>query len=793
MIDIPAEIKNVYRAGDTRKGYIINVLEEDEPERYYEIQKLERNTIYEVIPGKRYMVFRNGIGSFTSISTYMTNDPASAMDIYYPDEKYPDTSWTGQFSESYISVNYPVGSDKASLMEVIPAKQADRIDFENNNLVAESVKIDERLCSGDTLKYGLCEGSSLEFEYFGKDSIKGRRLQVWEEVAYTHTLNMPQQTYILQKNLTKNDSTFLPSESGYYRIEIPANSPPCAIYLSTSQGGRTLNYPPSTSPQIGEFYLEIRMGENLGEIDSLELVTASNLLSVAVSKRDIIYVPTERTDYYPISMGFFTVEKCARQASTGIMKVTAYNALKSDVLDTNANHALVEAFTNVVPSTRAISINTVLNSVFSRYAMDTWSPVDVTYQRSDIELDGYGIPVPSYPAQVYDSDGHSVSGKYIAYMSGSEYYSVDNSYITSTTGIQSSSYAALGSWKIDVDGHKFLRVYRTYLEAQERALLSGDSGLPQDGIYFNVNNVIVPFVDYFMSFSRLVFKYQDGSSIGTTSRPYNAQFNPIYTATLFDFGSEVQKSFFKFTAVGSFKVGDNVQSHYTWDTTEQNAFKAYLANWHFEFYWHLSRDPFDDTDSLGTVKVTKEQVQAWPDVTYRELQSAVYESACQYGQLDRETDLFSGVELGAAVSETFTNSQMATLWAEEENVHKWRNIVITYKGLDEEQNETTYVYQQIVNMDGTDDYIVDNNWLFKNLVWTVTQIAEYAENMADKMRDITWSPFEMWAAGLPYLETGDKVVYSMNGENYTSYILQRQLNGIQNLQDTYINGTLDIY
>ena len=51
--------------------------------------------------------------------------------------------------------------------------------IDNNNLVSESVSIDERMCSGDTLKFGLCEGSSLEFQYFDKPNITGKRVQAF--------------------------------------------------------------------------------------------------------------------------------------------------------------------------------------------------------------------------------------------------------------------------------------------------------------------------------------------------------------------------------------------------------------------------------------------------------------------------------------------------------------------------------------------------------------------------------------------------------------------------------------
>lgn len=133
------------------------------------------------------------------------------------------------------------------------------------------------------------------------------------------------------------------------------------------------------------------------------------------------------------------------------------------------------------------------------------------------------------------------------------------------------------------------------------------------------------------------------------------------------------------------------------------------------------------------------------------------------------------------------------LWADEGNVQKWRNLIITYKGLDENNQEKEFTLQRQINADGTEDYNMSDNWLFKNLVWAAADVGDYADAMVSKMRDVTWFPFEMWCAGLPYIETGDELEISIGESTYISYILQRQLKGIQNLQDTFINGTLDIF
>ena len=221
--------------------------------------------------------------------------------------------------------------------------------------------------------------------------------------------------------------------------------------------------------------------------------------------------------------------------------------------------------------------------------------------------------------------------------------------------------------------------------------------------------------------------------------------------------------------------------------------------------------------NLDDADLIKMSISGMSDVTLRELQSAVFEMNCQYGQLDRETDLFSGVELnggGLYPSTTLypgtslypntniTNgdnlhpfpSEYQKLWTDTVGEQSFRYLIITYKGLDENNQEKEFTLQRTVNANGTTDYNMSDNWLFKNLIWTESDVGDYADAMVTKMQNIRWFPFEMWLAGLPYVETGDAIeITDKEGDTYVSYVLQRQLNGIQNLQDTYINGELDIF
>ena len=114
------------------------------------------------------------------------------------------------------------------------------ITITNDNLVSESVTFDERMCSDKEIKFGLCEGTNLEFQYFGLPNITGKRLQAFIDVQYK---------------------------------------------------------------------------------DSNGVVK-----------------------WYEIPMGWFEVSESSRQASTGIIKVSAFNKLQSEYLDNKINGDLIDMF-----------------------------------------------------------------------------------------------------------------------------------------------------------------------------------------------------------------------------------------------------------------------------------------------------------------------------------------------------------------------------------------------------------------------------------------------------------------
>lgn len=667
------------------------------------------------------------------------------------------------------------------------------VDFiiDNNNLVSESVSIDERMCTGDTLKFGLCEGSSLEFQYFGKPNITGRRIQAFIDVDYLAT----------EVTLTETESVFTVTAGGAYNILVPAGSPSFEIEIETDHGW------PAPSIEVSSMNMDQTFPINCAEGYVLTVVSSSPV-TIVVKKADNIGFPLLHT----IPMGYFTVKKCSRQASTGIIKVMAYNKLQSDYLDSEANQVLIEAresYDTHCVKFDAITLDAIINQALSDY--------EIIDYKTDVQMG-----IPSYITQtigagfatdlrLYNSD-HTSTSQYLHTRQSIILIGVmDESLLQYTTELGDSFWYLPGFWKMQIETSQFETAYRSFLIEQVTALGLTNYLVRYDSDYMSI-------VDYYM---KLVFDPYEATTsyhpayvrLNTYSSNYpweqyglNSVMSPVISPMIGP-PHAAGKQLGSFQSLPlAFKYDS--MSTTNWSTAEnQAAFDKgveLLENITFTLYKQ-------NESGIGSMIVSEADLEAFPNVTLRELQSATFEVDCQYGQLSRKTDLFSGVELNHSqllpadalypsdslypngASESAFRSQYSKLWADEGNIRKWRYLIITYKGLDENQQEKEFTLQRTVNADGTDDYNMSDNWLFRNLVWTASDIGDYADAMVLKMQNITWFPFEMWCAGLPYLEVGDEIEIPLGTQTYTSYILQRQLKGIQNLQDTYINGTLDIF
>ena len=697
MITVPYEVKKALRDGMLRKNYrvVVDFQEWREagevPTTRYTPSHYTTKEKFVITDGYKYKFVVDDANS-TSYQLYYCFTNYTSFAELSPTEA---NTWVlDNIPNNYAEVIVKSNNNYNSTVKV--QKYIDEFTIDNDTLVSESVNIDERMCSGDTLKFGLCEGSSLEFQYFDHPNITGKRVQVFVDVEYD---------------------------------------------------------------------------------------------------------PDE--DFYPITMGFFDVKKCSRQASTGIMKATAYNKLMSDYLDAKANDSIIEIVSEGEEGNATVSFYWILDKLLGEYSIEKYETSTLYPDITDQELDddaGLESWRQAHSGQVFEmcfplyNGGHYTTGQYLhictfrltmgGFQGWQQYYDKFLLNGEAAKGIKTQTYN-LGSTALNdnyvrndnaaefMSLNDFLqnggcltmhaRASASYQFDWQKEMLGGQ--IEKDGTYLiNLDADYTTGIHYISEDSNVVLML-----------PYRA----VITSS-------------------------------TTNVSASTDFKTYFRPLHHTYDWMYKEIELNIPEA-AMQRITLEQAEGFSDVTLRDLQTAVYETVCQFGQLSRTTDLFSGVDLnygglypaedlypaddlyprGAPLSAN--KAMYSQLWADEGNVHRWRNLVITYKSLDGDGNEVDIIHERTVDAHGTDDYNMSDNWLFRNLVWTEEQIDEYADAMIAKMQNHEWFPFEMWCAGLPYLEVGDEIEIPLNGAVYTSYVLQRQLKGIQNLQDTYINGTLDIF
>ena len=726
MIEVPARVKDALKSGDYRKNYKITL--QDPLYTYVNTAHLTVvSFLYEasgftpkLTAGKKYRL--------SVPKTYLTmtrleigSDTITAIDggdFMYVNWVCTATQlWRVKIKYSSETTYVDIGLDINEVLDTI----------DNNKLVSESVKFDERMCSDTELKFGLCEGTSVEFQYFDFPNIRDHRINVELEVEY------------------KNASSELA--------------------------------------------------------------------------------------WYTIPMGYFEVEECSRQASTGIIKAVAYNKLQSDYLNVSIKNDIIDLIQNGAGGfTDKVAVGVVLEDLMGGYQGTKEIPITPEAISSDQQA---GIV---YHYRICQSDGTPTNYWLFAYCKPTlltiENVNITNYYRFLSQNRQLCQYLEDYSLNNPVTSSNMSPL--NFIVSWPGYIPPGGGSPPQNNAVSVKSGLIadVQFPNEPPKMMRYILKYKQnpevpGDRIALDRRIYhdgyeNKTENTNWYSmlkieeTLVSIGGTILCGGLMFYLptcwmTELFPSGTSPTSDYDpFSQAQKDAAEATALNL-VETYsqaFQMSLDAIEGTT------ITLDEALSLQDVTLRDLQSAVFEVECKYGKLSRTLDLFEGVSLNNSrlypadtlypadnlypngTAEAGYPSMYSKLWADEGNVRSFRYLNITYKTTETIDGQTQTVdkeLQRTVNADGTDDYNMSDNWLFRNLTWTDAKVGQYADAMVTILQDIRWFPFEMWCAGLPFLEAGDEIEIAMSEGTYPSYILRRTLSGIQNLQDELIDGTLDIF
>lgn len=728
MLSIPEEVKRALRKGNLRKKYEFTVRSSYDVITYEDIYTFTSTSDVCNVPKvgefEWYAAEGDGVIGYYNLvktdETVVTGDVTIGASI---DCGYGDT-----LTLTSMNVTPIILREKFTESEM-------RDDFviDNESLVRESVKIDERMATGKNLKFGLCEGSALEFQYFDHPNINGKEIKADIKVEYKDSDG------ILQ--------------------------------------------------------------------------------------------------WYSIPMGFYTVDQCPMQFSTGIYKVTAYNKLKSSYLDNKANALIEDAFSDLGVG-QTVKFYDLRRLLLSDYEIDYTEGEDpISYTSST-----FNGRCSNLNCKIKAKYGIDTPLSWYVFISGNPLSTIPTLYCSASAFEFSAVLDPTKAYVINyadffIEYEK--NVYNTIIDLINKSLnVSGQSFVSnmmtsktgQFGdnykgwsdfcgvILIDENNQEERYstIGYQNSatgitgtFEDLALKTISGYSQIIIRLPRNLMFTP-------DDGQQItynSMTYYFYIRISSLDY--NGYSYY------EDSGLAYTKNGKYSLAYPNTNTPIYSDELTDFTKLYEVDLsdadlidvdpRGLADITLRDTLSAVYELEACYGKLDRVTDLFAPVELnqgGLYPADTLYPdnalypqgnmlhpypSSYSKLWTDTIGEQSFRYLIITYKTLENGQ-EVQKTLQRTVNTHGTTNYNMSSNWLFLNLFWNASDVGDFADAMVLKMKDIRWFPFEMWAAGLPHIETGDAIeITDKEGNTHTSYILQRQLNGIHNLQDTFINGELDVF
>ena len=795
MIEVPVRVKDALRDGRLLKNYVFKIYKITTG--YIFKQNVSNSVSYTVQDTAAIKLVGRTTTPFTiKITELETTNSYTAV---------PDAEGTYSYtisSPTVTSVVYVDDLNGATDVDLyhysIDGEWMQYDTINNNTLVKESVKFDERMCSGSKLKFGLCEASSLEFQYFNHENINGKRIEAFVEVQYKDENNdlawhtIPMGFYTVEQ-CPMQFSTGIYKVTAYNKLKSDYLDQNVNDYLATVFAGRSSVY-----------FFELR--EAL--LDGYEINTGTKKFFDGLGVK---LAPQVTGNYYSLQTG---TPPFTRYRDYWWPGSSGYDYSPSDFGYASIRYSMT---------------------------MDPAKAYDLSWARGsidDFETNLYDTYLKNLLTPVF---GASNTNAILSAMLGSYQYSAgcytffgvvltkadDTQEIYSKRAYDNNKYGAIGPisnlFGHLITGYKKLDLYMPISCALSKQGGATDGEITYDVLYHagkifcGVGQGMVSWTpvgdDARCSASTSHIEIiQDTATNKRIYRNFRVNFSAnycwLYNDSCVTYDNSGERYFDKRFEL-LFADGTSTS---VWENGAPDDPAAYSAD-DTPFARPVDiEDIFNvmEYEVAGAIDYTVVNPSDLADITTREAVSSVYELSACYGRLDRETDLFAPIKLNNSrllpanslypantrypngESDRANRAMYQRLWTDSQGVQTFRYLIITYKTTENGQ-EVEKTLQRTVNADGTTDYYMSDNWLLKNLIWTENQIDVLATSMISMIRGVSWFPFEMWCAGLPYLEPGDELEITNSEGTHTSYILQRQLNGIQNLQDTFIDGELDIF
>lgn len=641
------------------------------------------------------------------------------------------------------------------------------------DIVEESFKFTESICSRSKLKLGLCEASVIEFEYAGTNDIKGCKIAAFHEIDMSSIIEpLEYQVESADNSMMLDVSLLKPGMT--IKMTFSENVRFFEFSVQYENGGAGGNYPSDISGYSG---FEYTLDADKGDVVSFTIMLEHDVTgTLEIPNIDYQKTSDVAFPFYRLPYGVFKVDTCKKQGNSNRWKVVAYSQRMTKASDLNP----VEIAKQEMP-----------------VAIETPYKVDLlTYICANIK-------------NIYDAQPELFTEVFDFDVFEEKTYTLYSWEGTLETHKELQANCAVARWTIDEMGEDIIN----YLLKFNYSYVDGVGAVRAD-IMETTGLTDASKLDPFCVVNAADTYFSEGSRTEFNSDfffyPYMTGFEDSDCIEI------VLPLSVQYVEVSNIGHGEVLNTFDDWDVCKE--------------YSAFSCRPVDTyyTQTLSFDRIENEEggYICNPDsIDFAALVSAWLELNGLFGKVSRNggisfflmsdnyglypsPDLYPDETLfpNAPSGGTFDNGQYISVFHDKEYTKPYKKVEIPYKVEVEDETiqdapEPVYVEEEreAVEWIGGNFYDISNdpeehleyslagNYLLKTFCIEdeKAQLADIAERVKTGLSGIQYMPSDAEVIGMPWIEAGDVVHVCTEDDVIETIVLRRVLKGIQSIRDSF--------
>lgn len=688
-------------------------------------------------------------------------------------------------------------------------------DLTNADIESETVSLTESINSSAIIKFGLCESPVMEFVCHGLPNVKGKTIQCQLEVDVTEYIENGEP--VLTETISATHSFEVDKCSRYtvwtkgrwlikQLVTFDAEHP-IPAYITP------ISYDAENDISYGTVNITEEMEKRVNVIlyNSIE-----NPVTIHIDRefRDYTTSPDVEFPYYAIPYGVYKIKTCKRDGDTDKRTIVAYNKLAYydwTIAEQETDKMTCRIYSNI------------------QYEFDVAKFLSVTMNNTSELVDVEPILISGEDYDGYEPGNYNVSNQYVAHYDKAMW----NSYYASGQSSSSIKY-----WGFTTEG-KYLSITHDNTQEEQNGLYVTNTNIDWNAVeraiteirsysqeYFDLTEFKVDFaqIEDLIRLSaypgqriQYCVKFTGGGGytpdkwVDTVHSdklifyPYNKNFYDVTHDSRYPnrYTVFIPQRFHLF--IGRDSYGTQPFYHYTWDIASGASFNrfdfdSYKLSFSREFHKAGERTGgFENAAYYNATNVISQ-------IDVKNMLESYIELQGKFGLFDRYgnfqlIDLTDKLQLYPSDTlypsndlypreqrNLITRSMYSKVEYEDTPTRHYDKIECTWRDSNNQEHNQEYQIVDPASLDWYDpddfqQYNLSDNYFIKNGYFTEEEVQTILETLGEKIKEFQYYPANIEMRGLPYLEAGDELAVVTRLSGFTTFILRRTMNGIQELKD----------